>query len=94
MVFKNIIHKKCNPYCYALTIFFIQLLINLSWTTIFFKLKNIKLALLTLIIIFGLVVYTYVLFNKIDKIASYLLIPYLLWLLVALSLNIYIVMNN
>ena len=88
------INKKCNPYCYALTIFFIQLLINLSWTTIFFKLKNIKLALLTLIIIFGLVVYTYVLFNKIDKIASYLLIPYLLWLLVALSLNIYIVMNN
>ena len=54
----------------------------------------IKFALFVLVLIFGLVVYTYVLFNKIDKIASYLLIPYILWLLVALSLNIYIVMNN
>jgi translocator protein len=88
------INKKCNPFCYALTIFFVQLLINLSWTTIFFNLRMIKFALFVLVLIFALVIYTYVLFNKIDKIASYLLIPYILWLLVALSLNIYIVIYN
>lgn len=88
------IDKKCYPFCYALIIFFIQLAINLSWTTIFFKYKLIHFALFVLIVIFCLVIYTYLLFNKINKIASYLLIPYILWLIIALSLNIYIVLNN
>ena len=34
------INKKCFPFCYALTIFVVQLLINLCWTTIFFKYKE------------------------------------------------------
>ena len=88
------INKKCFPFCYALIIFFIQIAINLSWTTIFFKYKLIHFALFILFVIFSLVIYTYFLFNKINKIASYLLIPYILWLIVALSLNIYIVLNN
>lgn len=88
------IDKKCYPYCYPLTIFFIQLALNLSWTTVFFKYRLLKTALLLIVVIFGLALYTSILFYDINKIASYLLIPYLLWLSVAFSLNLYIILNN
>lgn len=86
--------KKCYPYCYALIIFIIQLIINLSWTTIFFTHRKIKLALLVLLLIFGLASYSTILFYNINKVAGILLIPYLLWLCVAISLNSYIVIYN
>ena len=86
--------KNCYPYCYPLTIFFVQLALNLSWTTIFFQLRMINAAFILLLSIFGLTLYTSVLFYDINKIASYLLIPYLLWLCVAISLNGYIILYN
>ena len=86
--------KKCFPYCYPITIFLVQLGLNLIWTTIFFRLKMPLLALIDLILIFSLTVYTFTLFFEINKIAAYLLIPYLLWLIVAFSLNLYIVIKN
>ena len=86
--------KNCYPYCYPITIFFIQLGLNLIWTTIFFRLQLPIFALIDLILIIGLTTYTFSLFYEINKIASYLLIPYLLWLGVAFSLNLYIVLNN
>ena len=87
-------NSKCYPYCNILNIFLLQLLLNLSWTTIFFKLKKIRLALFITICIFILTMIVFIKFYKIDKIASLLLIPYLLWLLVALYLNIYIIIKN
>jgi len=86
--------KKCVPYCKPLTFFFIQLAFNLSWTTVFFRYKKTKLSLFITILIIGFTLYTYTQFNPINKTASYLLIPYLLWLLFATYLNGYIVVNN
>ena len=86
--------KNCNPYCDAITLFLIQLVLNLVWTTIFFKYKNPKLALIDLILIIIFTLYTYREFDKLNKKASILLIPYILWLFVALSLNSYIVVMN
>lgn len=86
--------EKCYPYCYPITVFFIQLGLNLIWTTIFFKLKLPILALIDLILIIGLTIYTITLFYDINKIASYLLVPYILWSGIAFSLNLYIVLNN
>jgi benzodiazapine receptor len=91
MVFMD---KKCYPYCYPMTIFIVQLILNLSWTTIFFTYRQIKFALFVLFLIFGLTLVTTILFYKINKIAGLLLIPYLLWLCVAISLNSYIVAYN
>ena len=86
--------KKCYPYCSAMTYFFIQLGMNLTWTTVFFKWKLLIPALVLLLLILLFTYYTYNKFQKINKAASYLLIPYMLWLCVALSLNTYIVLNN
>ena len=87
-------NKKCRPYCSPLNLFFIQLVINLFWTTIFFKLKLPKLALIMIVIILIFSILTFLTFYDISKMGSYLLIPYIMWLLFALYLNVYIVVNN
>ena len=93
--FKNIINEeKCKNWCKPLNFFVIQLILNLTWTTIFFRLRRLKLALIQLILIIILTFITIKEFYKINKIASYLLIPYFIWLLFALHLNFYIVNNN
>lgn len=89
-----LIDKKCFPYCSPLTLFLIQLSFNLIWTTLFFKFKKTKLALLDLILIIIFTLWTYNEFYKINIFASRLLIPYILWLFLALSLNSYIVIMN
>jgi len=87
-------NKQCFPYCSALTTFLIQLVFNLLWTTIFFYYKMPKLALLDILIILYFTIQTYGAFIKFNKISAYLLIPYILWLCIALSLNLYIVLYN
>ena len=86
--------KKCFPYCSPLTFFLIQLGFNLIWTSLFFKFKMPLVALADIILIIYFAFQTYFKFININKIAGYLLIPYLLWLLLAMSLNLYIVLFN
>jgi len=91
MVWKN---KKCFPYCNPLTMFFIQLGFNLIWTTLFFKLKMPLLALIDIMLIIYFAFITQQAFSKINKFAGYLLIPYIGWLLLAFTMNLYIAVMN
>ena len=76
----------------ALIFFGIQLILNLSWTTIFFRFKKLKLglALIILIIILSLLAIA----NLKNINIAVFMIPYLLWLLLACYLNLFIVLNN
>ena len=88
-------NKKCKGiFCYPMRVFMIQLFFNLTWTSVFFTLQMPVLALVDLILIIGLSVWTLIEFYKINKLAGILLVPYVAWLLVALSLNTYIVAYN
>lgn len=75
----------------ALTIYYIQLILNASWTIFFFKLKWFLFSTVLVLIIFGLTIYMIIEFYKIKKAAAYLNIPYALWLIFAgiLSYNVY-----
>lgn len=93
------IRMKKNPkcpgqLCKPLYYFVIQLCFNLLWTTLFFKLRKINYALIDIILIVVFTVLTIYHTYPIDKIASYILIPYLLWISFATYLNFYIYMNN
>jgi tryptophan-rich sensory protein len=72
--FKN---KKSRQ---AITFFFIQLALNLVWSPVFFGYKNLLLAFVIIIVMIFYVVKTILAFSKIDKRASYLLYPYLVWI--------------
>ena len=87
-------NKKCFPYCNALSFFLLQFILNLSWTTIFFKYQQVKLAFLLIVFIFIITLITFYKFYKINRQASFLLLPYIIWLLFAMYLNIYIILKN
>jgi tryptophan-rich sensory protein len=71
----------------ALLFFFIQLALNALWSFLFFGLKNPMLALIEIILLWLMIYETYMKFNKIDKTAGYLFVPYLLWVTFAIILN-------
>ena len=75
-------------------IFGIQFVLNVIWNYIFFNLHNTEFGLV-IIVLLTLVVF-YFLYNYISvlKLKSLLILPYFLWLLVATSLNLYIVLKN
>lgn len=87
-------NKKCHPYCSAITYFNIQLFFNIIWTTLFFKLNMPILALMDIILIFGFVLLTFKKYFEINRFAAYILIPYIIWLCLAFTLNLYIIIHN
>ncbi len=71
----------------ALMVFSVQLALNALWSFLFFGLKNPMLAGLEIIILWLMIYETYLQFAKINKIAGYLLLPYLAWVSFATVLN-------
>ena len=78
----------------ALFYFLIQLFFNFLWSVIFFGLHQPLLALGDIILLLAAIILTMMKFNKISKVAFYLLIPYLVWVSFATLLNISIVWLN
>ncbi|WP_086475909.1 MULTISPECIES: TspO/MBR family protein [Arenibacter] len=71
----------------ALYHFGIQLLFNALWSIIFFGFNNTFGALLVIITLLVLLIFTIKWFKVVNKTAAYLLIPYLLWVCFATVLN-------
>lgn len=76
----------------TIAIYFIQLILNLMWSFIFFYTHQIGVALFEIIFLLLIIIVNAVLFYKIDKIAGLLFIPYFLWVSFAtvLTYNIFI----
>lgn len=75
-------------------IYYIGLGINLVWPFIFFNLKEYLVALIWLIILIIFVITMIIEYFKINKLAAYLQIPYIIWLLFALYLNYQVFLLN
>ena len=75
-------------------IYFIHLLINGSWSLFFFGLHLILVSLIIIGIIIFFVIWLIKLYYPINKISSFLMIPYLMWLCYAFVLNFYIFILN
>jgi len=69
-------------------IYVIQLIFNLLWSFVFFKFKWFTFAFIWIIGLFILVIRMIKEFNKIDKRAGNLQIPYAIWLVIAAILNL------
>ena len=85
---------KTNDKIWGYIIFFLQILVNFTWSPIFFGLQNIGLALTIIVLLDILVLWNIIIFYRESKPASLILIPYFLWLLFATCLNFeYFVLN-
>lgn len=71
----------------ALTLFFSQLALNLAWSPIFFGAHQIGMALIVIATLALGIVLTILAFRRIDRTASLLLVPYLIWVSYATYLN-------
>ena len=75
-------------------IYFIHLLVNASWSVVFFALHQIFLALVVIVIILLLVLWLIKLYYPINKFSAYLMVPYVAWLAFAFVLNLNILLLN
>lgn len=78
----------------ALYVFAVQLGLNFLWSLLFFGLQNPLLALAEILLLWFSILLSILVFHKISKPASYLLIPYILWVSFAAVLNLGYVLVN
>lgn len=71
----------------AILVYLIQLLLNFGWSFIFFYFHMIGLAFMEIILLWSSIVIMLVLFYRIQPVASYINIAYLLWVTFAAVLN-------
>lgn len=72
----------------ALILYALQLLVNFSWSIVFFRFQMRGVAIGIILLLVILVIAMMIVFHGIRKTAVYWNIPYLLWLLFASYLNI------
>ena len=71
----------------ALFFFGLQLVFNLGWSVFFFTFQRLDLALLEILVLLALIFVTMIRFLALDRLAGWLLLPYLLWTSFAAILN-------
>lgn len=79
---------------YALALFVAQLALNAAWSPIFFGFHAIRAGLAVIVAIAIALTATIIVAFRVDRLAAWLLVPYLGWTLYAGSLNAAIVMLN
>lgn len=71
----------------ALTLFFIQLVLNFAWSPIFFAGHDIRLAKIIIFVMTAAAAAAAGQFLRLKKAAGLLMVPYLAWLVFATTLN-------
>lgn len=74
----------------GLIFFGIQLILNTLWSFLFFGLKSSYYGLVEIVFLWLAILLTIFQFSKVSKTASYLLVPYILWVSFAALLNYYL----
>jgi tryptophan-rich sensory protein len=79
---------------YLLSLYVLQLILNISWNPVFFEFHNVLYALVIIGALTLLIAYFLFGHSREMKGKTWLVAPYLLWLLIATSLNAYIYWYN
>lgn len=75
-------------------IFIVQMILNIFWSVFFFGLRSPLLGFIDIILLDATVIWMTLNYYKIRKEATYLLIPYIVWILFATYLNLSILILN
>lgn len=78
----------------AYRIYAAQLLVNFTWSIVFFRLRMIELSVAVILLLLVLIIVMIAVFRKIRPISAFLNVPYLLWTIFASYLNIGILILN
>jgi len=76
------------------SLYILQLVLNITWNPIFFYYQFPSIALVVIITLTLLIFYFILNYRKTLGWYSILIVPYVVWLCIATSLNLYILMSN
>lgn len=74
----------------AWSAFGLQLALNVGWSALFFGLRNLRAAFLEILALWASILVTLIAFATISLVAGLLLLPYLVWVAIAGTLNLYV----
>jgi benzodiazapine receptor len=86
--------NRTPVYTFTKAIYFVQLLLNFSWSIVFFGMHQILGALVIILLLWVFIIFNMYSFGKFSKAAAWLFLPYLLWVSFASVLNFSIYMLN
>lgn len=80
---------------FVLSLFLVELALNVSWNYIFFNQHLVLIALIIIVLLTSLIFYFFFTF-KVNEMLQlrWLLLPYIVWLCIATSLNLYVLIHN
>ena len=87
-------NEKNPKSSFLLKIYWVQLILNALWPLIFWRLRAYEFAAVIIVALIILVVILTIGSFKINKLSAILFLPYIVWLLFALYLNIGIAVLN
>lgn len=71
----------------VLTAFFLQLVLNAVWSVLFFGLRRPDLAFIEIVALWCALFWLQVRLSRLDRVAAWLWLPYLMWVSFATALN-------
>ena len=89
-----IIWAKGGKNIKAVSVFGLQLALNLFWSILFFYFKSPGMAFVEIIFLWLAILWTIVEFYKLSRTAAFILLPYIIWVSFAALLNYSILMLN
>ena len=78
----------------AVTLFLVQLALNALWSPVFFGWHGTKAALAIIVVLLIAIAATIIAASRVERLAAWLLVPYLLWVAYATTINIGVVALN
>lgn len=92
-IYMSFLYLK-RPDSKVLGLFVIQFILNVAWNFLFFNQHLIAIGLVTIVSLTVIVTVFMVKYWSLLKYKSVLIVPYFIWLCIATSLNLYILLNN
>ena len=93
-VYMATLYTKTKSVRTIITLYAIQWALNVAWNPIFFYLHKPIIGLIVIVALTSLVTYFLFRYRSSQKGFSLLLLPYMIWLIIATSLNAYVVFMN
>lgn len=75
-------------------VFLFQFILNVSWNYIFFNQHLVLFGLITIVLLTSLLFYYFFKLSTKTNNYKFLLVPYMIWLCIATSLNLYVLIHN
>lgn len=93
-VYMATLYAKTKSVKTVIILYAIQWMLNVAWNPIFFHLHNPIIGLIVIVALTSLLTYFLFRYRSSQKGFSLLLLPYVIWLFIATSLNAYVVFMN